>query len=103
MAGVTEGHDAQPTPRPPGPSGAACEFDASKGSTMGVVLWAACGLYVCVALSWLWLRGIGEGSTGRLDKAVAVSLVPAVGAFLVLMFIVDHPGGPNLPWWRLFR
>jgi hypothetical protein len=77
--------------------------DASKGSTVGVVLWAACGLYVCVALSWPRLRGIGEGSMGRLDKAVAVSLVVAVGAFLVLMFSIDHPGGPHLPWWRLLR
>ncbi len=70
---------------------------------MGVLLWAACGLYVCVAIAWLWLRGI-TGAFGSLEKVMAVGLVLALGAFLVLMFTVDRPDdGPHLPWWRLFR
>lgn len=70
---------------------------------MVTIVWAACGLYACAALLWLWLRGMG-GPLGLMDRAIAVSGAAALVAFLVLLVLGDRPdSGPDLPWWRLFR
>lgn len=52
------------------------------------VLMVAALLYVIPAILWLWLRGMGEPSTGRdllIDRAVLIGLFVAVGIFLALM------------------
>jgi hypothetical protein len=54
-----------------------------------VILLTACAVYISAALLWLYLRGMG-GSRDRLDEAILVGLVVALGGFLALLVF----GGP---------